>query len=60
MAASQAVIVRAFNFGKGSTVLTIPKRYSVERGTPFLVDVDQEGRITYTPVRLPETEKAKN
>jgi hypothetical protein len=59
MAQSQAVIVRAFPLGKSSTVITIPKTYEVERGTPFFVEKDEEGKITYTPIsRKTATESA--
>ncbi len=47
--------------GRGSTVIVIPKTFAVERGTPFLVDRDQEGRITYTPIDFAALkEKAKS
>ncbi len=60
MATSQASIVRAFSFGKGSVVVTIPKQFSVQPDTRFLVDVDDEGRVTYTPLNLlTQKEKAK-
>ncbi len=52
MATSQAAIVRAFSFGKGSVVVTIPKQFSVQPDTRFLVDIDGDGRVTYTPLNL--------
>jgi len=52
-------IVRSFALGDHSMVITIPKGFGVEKGTQFIARKDADGRITYEPLELAFTEKAR-